>query len=411
MSLAPTARRATRLLRVGLGLWLGCLGSLLAAEARGADIAVMATGQNIGRVRTLRVPATGTIAIDSLTGYVTVGIGLSDIGNQVSRVIMYVDNGQASSLVLRQTFRDADVDQLYCRSELWGNRVVTGSSAYLEITTTGITGTPPTPVVAATAVSYRNVASATILPPCCIDSANDGGTNSTINKTMVGSSQGDMLFNSVCTSWGGATPGMPTADPARDPEMMPWSFQSTTGPNLQHFTGLSPGADVLRPAVGSRHLRWLQTGSRSWAITGIILLATDAPNPPDAGPPDTTPVDMGSPSGTGGASGTGGSVGTGGVAGTGGSSATGGTAGPGAGGGTASPDAAGDGVPMPMTGGGGNGSTDTAARIPDGGGDVAVRGMNWQVGCACDLGRSDRDFGAVPFVGLLVWAAVLRRRA
>jgi MYXO-CTERM domain-containing protein len=130
---------------------------------------------------------------------------------------------------------------------------------------------------------------------------------------MFETSRGDALVNSVCTQWTGAAPGTPGPDPARDPEMVPRTFQAIGAANLQHFTGTSPGADVDRPATSYRHLRWLQSGSRTWAIAGLAMHATaaiavppadaappalDAPAPaPDAAPPTpdaaTPPSDAG----------------------------------------------------------------------------------------------------------------------
>ncbi|HXU82914.1 MAG TPA: MYXO-CTERM sorting domain-containing protein, partial [Polyangia bacterium] len=177
--------------------------------------------------------------------------------------------------------------------------------------------------LAAAIFAFANVAGTWTNGPCCVNVANSGTGTDTINKTVAGTSRGDALINSVCTGWKGTAPGTPGPDPNNDPEMVPRTFQTVASAGLQHFTGTSPGPLVERPMTSYRHLRWLQSGSRSWTIVGLGLLATTdapdaaapppmpdaaappapdaaatapdttAPPPPDAGaplPPDITPA-------------------------------------------------------------------------------------------------------------------------
>jgi hypothetical protein len=269
------------------------LGILLAGRpGRAADIAVLDWASNaVAAGRTLRLPATGELALDkSGNGFVTVGLALSDVENEGFDLILVMNNGNvatsATLVMTRRTLRAVNLGGLSCRSELWAGTPVTGAtSAHVDVKVRPIAGNPPSPSVSGTIVSFSNVASSSIGGPCCVDSANSGEGMSTISKTMTGTSRGDALFNSVCTKWpAGVPPTLPTPDPVNDPEMVPRSLLSTVGV-MQHFTGTSPGADVLRPAVSHRTLRWLQSGSRVWGLTGLMLLATDAPNVPDAGPP------------------------------------------------------------------------------------------------------------------------------
>jgi hypothetical protein len=269
------------------------LGILLAGRAgRAADIAVLDSDSNaVASGRTLRLPATGEIALDkSGNGYVTVGLALSDVDNEGFDLILVMNNGNvatsATLVMTRRTLRAVSLGGLSCRSELWAGTPVTGAtSAHVDVKVRPIAGNPPAPSVSGTIVSFSNVASSSIGGPCCVDSANSGEGMSTISKTMTGTSRGDALFNSVCTKWpAGVAPTLPAPDPVNDPEMVPRSLLSTAG-GMQHFAGTSPGADVLRPAVSHRTLRWLQSGSRVWGLTGLMLLATDTPNVPDAGTP------------------------------------------------------------------------------------------------------------------------------
>jgi hypothetical protein len=222
--------------------------------------------------------------------YVTVGVALSSVNHRVLTVTWFDGPGPFGVGLTRHTLREVDVAGVPCRSEMWGAHVPSPASGYVVVTVEADEGSPPAPSLAGSLFAFSNVASTSIGGPCCADSSNAGSGTSTINKTMFGTSRGDTLVNSVCTAWTGTAPGRPTPDPDNDPEMVPLTFDTMTSPNLQHFAGRSPGADVARPATSSRHLRWLQSGSRVWAIVGLVLFATEASTPPpDAGspPPDS----------------------------------------------------------------------------------------------------------------------------
>jgi hypothetical protein len=411
------ASRLARGLRVQLCL-LTMLGALLAGRQARADVGFMGAASNrAAGTRTLRIPASGTITTDaSGAGYVTVGVALSDVSYQVTRMGLFLDGpgGQVALVPARQTFRNATNVSPFCRSELWGAAVVKGATnAFVTVEVEPMTGAPAAPDLAGSMVSFSNVGGTSINPPCCANSANDGAGGSTISKTMIGNSRGDALFNSVCVSWTGTTPGTPTPDPAEDPEMVPRTF--VTLGRLQHFSGTSPGANVAPPATSARSLRWLQSGSRTWGLVGLILFGTGSSAVSDAGAPvdmGAPPVDMGAPPVDMGAPPvdmrapldmgpdlrpvdttspppdmTGADV-------------------------TPAPaDTRGDAIPagpIPEP-------PDTAARVPDAaapdldGGVVTTAPFDWRVGCACDLGHA-RGGGGAPALLLVVFVPLLLAR-
>jgi hypothetical protein len=400
------ASRLARGLRVQLCL-LTMLGALLAGRQARADVGFMGSASNrAAGTRTLRIPASGTITTDaSGAGYVTVGVALSDVNYQVTRMALFLDGpgGQVALVPARQNFRNATNTIPFCRSELWGAVVVKGAtSAFVTVDVEPMAGAPAAPDLAGSMVSFSNVGGTSINPPCCANSANDGSGGSTISKTMVGNSRGDALFNSVCVSWTGTTPGTPTPDPAEDPEMVPRTF--VTLGRLQHFSGTSPGANVAPPATSARSLRWLQSGSRTWGLVGLILFATASSTVPDAGAPvdmgappvdmgappvdlsppldmspDLRPVDSTSPP----------------------PDMTGADVTP------AAPDTRGDVIPadpIPEP-------PDTAARVPDAAaadpdsGVVTTPPFDWRVGCACDLGHAPG--GGAPALLLVLFVPLL----
>jgi hypothetical protein len=418
LSRSPAAARAARPahgLRAAICL-VSVMGVLLASRpARAADIALVEAAHNSGTsTRKLRIPAIGDIALDPNDGYVVVGIALSDIASRITDAILVMETPRGTvltSLALkREVTRDADLGAGFaCRTELWSGPVIASSvRGHVDVTIGALTGTPPAPNVAGTIASFNHVASTSLDGPCCANAGNDGSGNSTISKTMNGSNRGDALFNTVCTSWTGAAPGMPTPDPVNDPEMVPRSFVVVG--SMQHFTGTSPGGDVAPPATSHRSLRWLQSGSRVWALNGVILLANDAPNVPDAGVPvdaaapdvgpapiDTrppNPAEAGAPdtasaevtpmpadapiTEVGGGSRPDAAI-------------------------TDAPAAADAGPPGPTP------ISDASTPGSDGGSNLAQ--VAWRVGCACDVGQPGRADGA-PFVaGIIAVLALLHRRA
>ena len=378
---------------------------LVARPGRAADVAVLGSAANAtASSQTLRIPSARSVAVDgSGSGYIVAGVALSGTASEVGSVTVTLMNPTLSIVrpLARQTIRDVDNGGLSCRSELWGVAIPAGfTSAFINVTSKAIAGNAPTPTMIGSVVSFSNVASTSLAGPCCYNSGNSGDGVSTITKTMAGTSRGDALFNSVCTNWPtGATPGLPMPDPAVAPEMVRQAIVTTV--NYQHFIGVSPGADVLRPATSYRHLRWLQSGSRAWALVGIMLLATDTPNVPDAGVPGPDsappppvdaagPVDTSSPASD--------------VAPLDAGSTPGEVRPDGAG-----PGSVGDAPAAPGTG-------DAASRPPDAGlpdvdaGASGAGPINWRVGCACALGSTRGDAGGaatVVVLGLLLLA--LRR--
>jgi hypothetical protein len=177
---------------------------------------------------------------------------------------------------------------------------------------------------------------------------------------------------------------------------------------MQHFTGTSPGANVPPPATSNRTLRWLQSGSRVWALNGVILLANDAPNVPDAGVPvdaaapdvGPAPLDTRPPNA------------------------------PEAGqpdtasaevtpmpadapiaevGGGSRPDAATTDAPTDARPPGSTPIPDAASPGSDGGSNLAQ--VAWRVGCACDLGQVGHPDSAPFIAGVIALLALLHRRA
>jgi hypothetical protein len=415
LSRSPAAARAARPahgLRAAICL-VSVMGVLVASRpARAADIALIEAAHNSGTsTRKLRIPATGTIVLDPNDGYVVVGIALSDIASRITAVTLITETAGGAlltSLALkREVSRDADLGTGFaCRTELWSGPVIAPTTrGHVDVTIGALIGTPPAPNVAGTIASFNHVASTSLDGPCCSNAGNDGSGGSTISKTMNGSNRGDALFNTVCTSWTGAAPGMPTPDPVNDPEMVPRSFVVVG--SMQHFTGTSPGANVPPPATSNRTLRWLQSGSRVWALNGVILLANDAPNVPDAGVPvdaaapdvGPAPLDTRPPNA------------------------------PEAGqpdtasaevtpmpadapiaevGGGSRPDAATTDAPTDARPPGSTPIPDAASPGSDGGSNLAQ--VAWRVGCACDLGPGRRD-GAPFMAGVVGLLALLHRRA
>jgi hypothetical protein len=285
---------------------------LAAVPARAADIAVLAWTQSTAQgIQTLRLPRTGSFTMDNVAdGYLIVGVAITGDTHRITQVT-WTGPGPTQAFHFESSKTSVTPDP--CRTELWGLADPTAGPGFVTVTVQPLSGSPPAPSLAGAIISFSNVASTSTNGPCCANASNSDTGTSTISKTMFETSRGDVLVNSVCTQWTGAAPGTPGPDPARDPEMVPRTFQTIGAANLQHFTGTSPGADVERPATSYRHLRWLQSGSRTWAIAGLAMHATaaiavppadaaprtpDAPAPaPDAAPsaPDaaTPPPDAG----------------------------------------------------------------------------------------------------------------------
>jgi hypothetical protein len=259
---------------------------LSAGRAGAADVTVLRSADNATAGRTLRIPRTGTFTMDPTSaGYLVLATAESDIRLSVGTATWTstAPGAQPQALAIL-TSRPGDDGTVNCRSELWGLARPAEGPGFVTVTLKVMSGNPPPPALAGTVISFGNVASTGIGGPCCAVVSNDGSGTTTISKTVDGTSRGDALLNTVCTSWSGATPGTPSADPANDPEMMPRGFIVTGSPNLQHFIGTSPGGEADRPATKYRHLRWLQSGDRVWALTALQLFATAAA-PPDAAPP------------------------------------------------------------------------------------------------------------------------------
>lgn len=288
---------------------IACFALLASGRAHAAPVRSIYTAQNIrADTRTLRLPA-GTSNLDfrtlelvhgylpSPTVYVAVGVAISDANHRVSAVNWTDDQGRLLHPLRVQTFRDATAGAVACRSEMWGDLIANNAVGHIEVVIEPVISGAALPTLAASMIAFRSVSRASIGGPCCNDSSASGSGTSTINKTMFGAGPEDVLMNSVCTSWSGAEPGGPTADPAANPEMSLYTSQTFLDRPLQNFTGVSPGSASLGP----RHLRWLQTGSRVWSIVGLILVSNGAPAPdagPDASPPDLAPpVDARPPDG------------------------------------------------------------------------------------------------------------------
>jgi hypothetical protein len=276
--------------------WLAALlAALLPAGARAADVVVLGTAQSVAEeTRTLRIPRTGTFDMAfTNAGYLTVGLAISDIANDLITATWTSTRPGAEPQALEmRSSRHGDGANVTCRTQVLGLAGPAAGPGFVTITVRPSAGTAPPPSLAGTLIAFGNVASTSTGGPCCMAAANDGQGTTTITKTMFDTSRGDALVNSVCTTWTGAAPGMPRPDPDGAPEMVARSFLVTATPRMQHFTGTSPGGEADRPATKYRHLRWAQSGDRVWALAGLMLFATDTlPPPPDASspPPDATP--------------------------------------------------------------------------------------------------------------------------
>jgi hypothetical protein len=372
--------------RVALAAALGAC--LWAPPALAANIVTLAWTQNTAQSSlTLRLPRTGSFTMDEVTaGYLIVASAVTGDAHLIdsatwTSTLPGAGPPQAFHL---ESARQVE-DPTTCRSELWGLAEPVAGPGFATVTVrvSSAGSNPPTPSLAATLISFSNVASTEVNGPCCANAANSGVDSSTISKTMSNTSRGDALVNTVCTRWTGTPPGMPAPDPDNDPEMVPRTFQALSSQSMQHFTGTSPGADIERPGTSYRHLRWLQSGSRSWAIAGLVLHATTtAPQAPDAAgptPPDAAPAPMldaaptldSAPTLTDGATGS-----------------------------TASPDAT---SPGPMQRPDGGAAPEPPALDALG---AEQRQISLQVGCACGLGRGPGGGG----LGLLLLLPLLRRR-
>jgi hypothetical protein len=169
-----------------------------------------------------------------------------------------------------------------CRAEVWGLQAPGDGPGFVTVTLAATQGPAPAPAVAATVVAYSNVASTSTDGACCANVTNDGTEMSTISKTIVASHRGDHLVDSVCVAWSGAEPGAATVDTASNPFLVARSVQRLVAPNLHALVATSLGANVDPPAMSGRSMRWLQSGSRFWALSGLILVATPTTALPDA---------------------------------------------------------------------------------------------------------------------------------
>jgi hypothetical protein len=278
--------------------WMAALLGLLlpAWRANAADVAVLDVAQNtVMQSRTLRIPRSGAFNMDpAANGYLAVAVGISDTQHNVEAATWTSTRPGAGppQALAQKSGRHGEDGSDGCRTEIWGLADPAAGPGYVTLMVNTTSGAAPS--LAGSVITFANVASTSTDGPCCFNASNDGAGTTPATKTMFGTSRGDALVNSVCTAWSGAAPGTPAADPDGAPEMVPRSFQVMTTPNLQHFSGTSPGGDVERPATKYRHLRWVQSGTRAWALAGLELLATTTttaapyagpPPPPDAGAP------------------------------------------------------------------------------------------------------------------------------
>jgi hypothetical protein len=259
---------------------------LAAAPARAADVVTLAWTQNsAASALTLRLPRTGSFTMAKVdAGYLAAAVAMSDAGYDVTSVTWTstLSGAGPPQQFHKAVAREHDVAPA-CRSAIWVVANPVSGPGFATVIIAATSGSPPVPALAAALFSFGNVGATWTDGACCVNVANTGTGVDIINKTVGGTSRGDAWLNSVCTHWSGAALGTPTPDPDKDPEMVPRTFQTLPSADMQHFTGTSPGPLVDRPATSYRHLRWLQSGSRSWVIVGLGLLATT--DPPDAGTP------------------------------------------------------------------------------------------------------------------------------
>ena len=359
---------------------------LAAAPARAADVVTLAWTQNTAASsQTIRLPRTGSFTMATVNaGYLVAAVAISDDAHGASSVTW---TSTAAGAGPPQNFhvavsRENNIAPT-CRSQIWVLANPVAGPGFANVTVAATSGSPPVPSLAATLISFANVAANWTDGPCCTNVANTGTGVDTITKTVSGTSRGDAWINAVCTHWSGAALGTPTPDPDKDPEMVPRTFQTLPSAGLQHFTGTSPGPLVDRPATSYRHLRWLQSGSRSWVIVGLGLLATT--DPPDAAPPPADaaplPADAAPPPAD--------------------------SAPPPAPDAAVLPDEA---PPLPDEAA----PEDTRAPSPDAGApapleppvepdaDFAQRQISFQVGCACDVAARSPGGGALLLLALLI---------
>jgi hypothetical protein len=395
-----------------LGLLAVVATLLVARPAHAVDVQFDAVAQNSqANTRTLRIPATGTFNPAANARFLTVTLAISDANHSASVVWYRVDGAGAimtSEIIQGVVARDTDPTGAPCRSLLFARSTVSGSGpGYVMVTVAATSGNPPAPSLAGTVMSFANVATTWIDPPCCNNASNDGSDTTAATKTMAGLAKGDIAVSAVCTAWTGTAPGTPTPDVSVAPEMVARAFSTAPGTaKLQHFTSTSPGSPLLiRPRTGTQHLRWAQSGSRNWALVAVGLLSDDVLNPPgpDAGAMDMggpAPMDMGGPAPVD----MGGAVEPGPPGDGGGDVAQVPDSSPGTGGG----GGASGGGPSPTGGAGGD---PTLPMTADGGSSNAGP-VDWRVGCACELGAAGPRSGVAGWLAIAsATALILRRRS
>jgi MYXO-CTERM domain-containing protein len=307
----PTPLPGARAIRLTAAL--GAL-ALFAGPVEGA-VTVEGVAQAASRATaTLRVPATGTFDMPPVAdGYLTVSVGMAGKDHAVTTVAWSSSFSGTSAVqgLTRQSSRvSTPTHDPGCRAELWGLTRPARGPGFLTVTIAPNAGIQGTTSVTAAAIVYANVRATSVGGLCCAEVSNGGSGVTAVNKTIHDTSRGDMVVDSVCAAWIGAAPGAPYPDNALNPVLTARAVQSPPGSNLYGFAGTAVGADVELPATSYRHMRWLQSGSRDWIITGLILRPTDAaltadagaPPAPDAsprtdlsGPPDLgAPIDVGS---------------------------------------------------------------------------------------------------------------------
>jgi hypothetical protein len=239
-----------------------------------------ATWNLVGRATTLRVPATGTFTVRPVSGaYLAVGVGMSGVDYTVESVTWNGVGGSQRLAVVSS--RTADYGGPGCRAEMWGLAGPAAGDGFATVVVSSFSAAP-SPALGASLMEFGNVGDTSTDGPCCMFISNSGSADTTVTKTFDGTSRGDLLVDSLCITWSSADPGTPVPSLADNPVLVTRVVQSTR--NLYILAGTSPGAAVDPPMTSYRHMRYVEGGTRDWALTGVILQPAAAPV--DAAPPD-----------------------------------------------------------------------------------------------------------------------------
>jgi hypothetical protein len=257
-----------------------------------ADVTYQAQTAAEGSSPTVRIPNSGTFSVPTVPGaYLTLSVALYDADHAVSSVRWSLTGSASSQSFTRQSQHDsAGPSSSHCRTEIWGLPAPALGAGAVTVQIAAINGPAPATQIIATLIAYAHVAGSSVAGPCCSNVASDGTGSSTITKTLAGIEHGDFLVDSVCVTWplGATTPGLPDPDLAVNSELVSRNVTASASPNLFALVQTSGTSNIPAGTTSTKTLQWQQSGSREWALTGVVLLGQPAP-PVDAAPPPDAP--------------------------------------------------------------------------------------------------------------------------